>query len=62
MKITKKMKTMKTKLFLIVLICFVLSINSKAQTSTSPTQDVCVGSTEPYLLNPQTVHPVISGL
>tara|TARA_B100000242_G_C43011136_1_gene470138 strand:+ start:203 stop:1054 length:852 start_codon:yes stop_codon:yes gene_type:complete len=52
MKTMKTMKTMKIKLFIIVLICFIFSIKSKAQTSTSPTQDVCVGSTEPYLLNP----------
>ena len=51
----KTIKTMKLKLLkmLLVYFCFV-SIECEAQTSTSPTQDVCVGSTEPYLLNPST--------
>jgi hypothetical protein len=53
MKTIKKTQTMKPKLFKIVLVCFFLySIECEAQTSTTPTQDVCVGSTEPYLLNP----------
>ena len=47
-----KTKT-KQKILRIFMLCILVSsINTSAQTSTSPTQVVCVGSTEPYLLNP----------
>ena len=43
-----------TKILKIFAICilFLGVTDIVAQTSTSPTQDVCIGSSEPYLLNP----------
>jgi hypothetical protein len=49
------MKTKKNNKFLkavAVLAMFLVSNTIIAQTSTAPTQVVCIGSTEPYLLNP----------
>jgi len=47
------MKTKSKFLKIITLsLLFLVSNTIIAQTSTSPTQLVCIGSTEPYLLNP----------
>ena len=49
------MKTKKNNKFLkavAILAMFLVSNTIIAQTSTAPTQVVCIGSTEPYLLNP----------
>jgi len=48
-----KTKTTNKSLKMIAILAFFLVSNQIiAQSSTSPTQTVCVGSTEPYLLNP----------